>query len=396
MSLEEIDVISERSVEASVYIENVGSDLIITSYQCALSINQSIDLESLSLSYVEGSSELLNEPNLYFGIENIDGPAELTFVSYIGNDIITKKTRVGTFILEGNIDLSDVNILDIQWDFEGTVSTIITGKDFANITNPENHLSIFPEKEEPLVVAEVNILSSSASSYHSEGYSHTTLYDGVTSSTGTSEGRWATEGFPQWVTIDLGEETYVSNIKLDPFDSEDGVSYDCEFYSGTNDSKVLISKETTQTGSQWSEHNLGGLKTRYITMVVTGSEGNTWCDFWEMEIYGSNSTTGVEEEEEIVAEEEEEIPSEYGISQNYPNPFNPSTKVQVKMKESGSVRLDVYNLLGERVLAVLDEELTAGTHEVSIDGSRLASGIYVYQLNVDNQFSQIKKMNLIK
>ncbi len=50
-----------------------------------------------------------------------------------------------------------------------------------------------------------------------------------------------------------------------------------------------------------------------------------------------------------------QLPSDYGISQNYPNPFNPSTKVEVRMKESGSARLDVYNLLGERVLAVLDE-----------------------------------------
>ncbi len=66
------------------------------------------------------------------------------------------------------------------------------------------------------------------------------------------------------------------------------------------------------------------------------------------------------------------------------------------MKESGSARLDVYNLLGERVLAVLDEDLSAGVHEVSIDGSKLASGIYIYKLDIENRFSQVKKMNLIK
>ena len=43
---------------------------------------------------------------------------------------------VGKFTLEGNIDISNINLLDIQWDFEGTISTIITGKDFVNITNP--------------------------------------------------------------------------------------------------------------------------------------------------------------------------------------------------------------------------------------------------------------------
>ncbi len=132
-------------------------------------------------------------------------------------------------------------------------------------------------------------------------------------------------------------------------------------------------------------------------MIVTGSEGNSWCDFWEMEIMGNNSTTGVDEiEDDEELAEEETIPSEYGISQNYPNPFNPSTKVQVRMKESGSARLDVYNLLGERVLAVLDQELSAGVHEVNIDGSQLASGFYIYKLDIGNQFSQIKKMNLMK
>ncbi len=78
-----------------------------------------------------------------------------------------------------------------------------------------------------------------------------------------------------------------------------GISYSCEFYTGAYENKSLISSEITQTGSQWSEHNFGRIKTRYITMVVTGSEGNDWCDFWEMEVYGNNSTTGIEEDEEL-------------------------------------------------------------------------------------------------
>ncbi|MCB9211736.1 MAG: T9SS type A sorting domain-containing protein, partial [Ignavibacteriales bacterium] len=72
------------------------------------------------------------------------------------------------------------------------------------------------------------------------------------------------------------------------------------------------------------------------------------------------------------------------------------TKVEVKMKDNAVARLEVYNLIGEKVLAVLDEELSAGIHEINIDGSRLASGVYIYQLIVDNKFSQVKKMNLIK
>ena len=401
MTIEDIQVVDNQSVEASVYIENTGDQLVITSYQCALSINQNIDHSSLLLYYVEGSSELINEPNLFVGVADIDGTAELTFVSYIGNDNIRSKTLIGKFVLQGNIDISNINLLNIQWNFEGTISTIITGTGFENITNPENHVSIFiNDEEENLTFNKVQIQNAFASAETGESYTADKIFDGIDCMykggeyNSSCEGRWLAQGFPQWITIDLGEETVVDNIKLDPYASEIGVSYDCEFYTGDYDNRVLISSETTQTDGQWSEHNFGKVKTRYITMIVTGSEGNDWCDFWEMEVYGNNSTTGIEVNEELA--DQSAIPNEYGISQNYPNPFNPSTKVEVMMKESGSARLDVYNLLGERVLAVLDTDLSAGVHEVSIDGSKLASGIYIYKLDIGNRFSQVKKMNLIK
>lgn len=400
MSIEEVTVINDTSIQASVYIENLTDNLVITSYQCALSIYQEIDFSNLTLSYLEESSELLNEPNLYIGIDNIDGPTELTFVSFIGNDIIKKKTRVGTFILSGKIDITDINLLNIQWDFEGTICTIITGEDFVNITNPDSHESIFESDEQKEMVK--LIVEDCLASDFSGQFADSLLFDGICSSTvgeysSSTEGRWAVNGFPQWITIDLGKETTVNHLMLDPFGSEDGISYDCEFYYGTYENKVLISKETTQVDSLWSKHELGNIRTRYITMIVTGSVGNSWCDFWEMEVYGYSEMTDVDNdeiEEETVTEEL--IPEEYSISQNYPNPFNPTTTVEVRMKESGSARIDVYNVLGERVLSIFDGQLNAGVHQVNIDGSRLASGMYIYQLIVDNQFSDVKKMNLMK
>ena len=115
MEICDIEVLSNTKIQACVYIENIDDELIVTSYQCALSINQNIDLSSLSLSYVEESSELFNEPNLFVGVGNIDGPTELTFVSYIGHDIISSRKRIGTFVLEGNLEINQVNLLDIQF-----------------------------------------------------------------------------------------------------------------------------------------------------------------------------------------------------------------------------------------------------------------------------------------
>ncbi len=400
MTIENIEVLNDTSIQASVYIENIGDSFVLTSYQCALSINQQIDLSSLHLSYIEESSDLVNEPNLFIGVDNIDGPTELTFVSYIGNDVINTKKLVGNFILTGNIEIEQIPLLNIQWDFDGTISTIITGKDFANITDPSSHISIFTNEQEEKDCTKLNVESFEVSADNGDMLAAEMLFDGIDCMTNggdynsSSTGRWAVAGFPQWVTVDLGKETRIDSIRLDPFGSDKGISYDCEFYVGDYDNKEFISAATTTTGQQWSVQSFDGVKARYITMVVTGSEGNNWCDFWEMELVGSSSTTDINEEEELAIENN--LPNEFGMSQNYPNPFNPTTKIEVSMKESGSARLDVYNILGEKVLSVLDQELSAGIHQVNIDGSALASGIYIYKLDIENRFSQIKKMNLIK
>lgn len=241
-----VEKVNDATNEIAVYIQSTNNEFELTSYQCALSINNDFDFNNVSFSYVPNSSELNNEPNLFVDIDNYDGNYELTFVSYIGHDIISKnKVLVGKFILDG-IDFCD---LDLEWNFDGTISTIITGNDFNNITDSLSH--------------------------------------------------------------------FVTNN----FNEEDNNNEDIE------------------------NNNL---------------------------------------------------PNNYSISQNYPNPFNPTTNVKVAMKENANASLIVYNLLGEKMITVFNGELQAGYHEFNIDASDLPSGIYIYQFNVDNKFSQVKKMNLIK
>ncbi|MCP5061433.1 MAG: T9SS type A sorting domain-containing protein [Ignavibacteriae bacterium] len=231
----------DNTHQLSVYIESTSSEFELTSYQCALGFNQDLFSSNLEFSYIEGSSDLINEPNLYVGIDDVDGQKELTFVSYVGNDIISKeKTLVGKFIIEG----ANSGAINTVWDFDGTISTIVTGEDFANITNASNH----------------------------------------------------------------------------------------------------------------------------------------------------SSTEKIEDE--LLADES--LPTEFGLSQNYPNPFNPTTNVKVEMKAEGNASLKVYNLIGEEVLNVFEGELLAGIHEMNINASNLPSGVYIYQLNVDNKYTDVKKMSLIK
>ena len=75
--------------------------------------------------------------------------------------------------------------------------------------------------------------------------------------------------------------------------------------------------------------------------------------------------------------------NEYNLSQNYPNPFNPSTSISFSLPVESSVKLKVYNSLGQEIKILTNNILSAGIHKYSFDGSNLASGIYFYSIQAD-------------
>ncbi len=97
----------------------------------------------------------------------------------------------------------------------------------------------------------------------------------------------------------------------------------------------------------------------------------------------------------VVREVDATIPTEYFMEQNYPNPFNPTTSIQFGLKATGHVTMTVFNVMGQQVMQLVDQPMTTGVHEVTFDASQLASGIYYYQIQVNN-FNEMKKMTLIK
>ena len=110
-------------------------------------------------------------------------------------------------------------------------------------------------------------------------------------------------------------------------------------------------------------------------------------------------------------EEELSIPDEITLSQNYPNPFNPSTKISFTISQSplpggdgrgGLVTLKVYDVLGNEVAILVNEEKPAGVYEVEWNASNVPSGVYFYQLKIypanggAEGFVETKKMLLLK
>jgi hypothetical protein len=86
---------------------------------------------------------------------------------------------------------------------------------------------------------------------------------------------------------------------------------------------------------------------------------------------------------------------EYSLFQNYPNPFNPTTTIKFALSVDGRVKINIYNSLGQLVETLVDKEIESGYHEVNFNASKLASGIYLYQLQA-NDYVSVKKMILIK
>lgn len=108
---------------------------------------------------------------------------------------------------------------------------------------------------------------------------------------------------------------------------------------------------------------------------------------------------GTSDVREVVSEKTV-LPEAFSLDQNYPNPFNPNTMIRFSLPQDCWVKLEVYNLLGQKVKTLVDQMLLAGTKEVVWDGKNQAgalvsSGIYFYRIQTKD-FTDIKKMVLVK
>ncbi len=123
-------------------------------------------------------------------------------------------------------------------------------------------------------------------------------------------------------------------------------------------------------------------KVRAINQYGTGN----WSATWRFKTILDPSSV-----DEIIS-----IADDYFLEQNYPNPFNPSTLIRFNIAEAGQVSLRIYNLLGQEVAVLIDNQyINRGSFEIEFDASNLPSGIYFYRINV-NEFSASKKMIFIK
>ena len=106
-------------------------------------------------------------------------------------------------------------------------------------------------------------------------------------------------------------------------------------------------------------------------------------------------TFNLDNETALNVDDESVVPKEFTLYQNYPNPFNPATTISFQLPITSQVTLKIYDVLGNEVAILANENKPAGSYEVMFDATRLSSGMYFYRLDTKN-FSQVRKMILLK
>ncbi|MCD6161698.1 MAG: T9SS type A sorting domain-containing protein [candidate division Zixibacteria bacterium] len=125
----------------------------------------------------------------------------------------------------------------------------------------------------------------------------------------------------------------------------------------------------------------------YIVGGSTQSFNARECDIL-LAKYASDQTA-IDRDIEFIAA------NEYSLYQNYPNPFNETTTISFSINTNRHVSLKVYDLLGREAASLFDEDLPAGLYKTSVNASALASGIYIYSLQIDD-YRESKMMTLLK
>ena len=144
------------------------------------------------------------------------------------------------------------------------------------------------------------------------------------------------------------------------------------FSSGFGNSSTSSSKLITSAGEPFI-----GLSGNGNTRIISG-----FLTFNQTQITGLKNEPGL-------------IPIVWKLEQNFPNPFNPSTTINYQISKPGLVTLKIYDILGREIATLINENKIAGFYEFNYNASKLASGIYIYQLKSDN-FVSSKKMILLK
>jgi Arylsulfotransferase (ASST)/Secretion system C-terminal sorting domain/Bacterial Ig-like domain len=186
-----------------------------------------------------------------------------------------------------------------------------------------------------------------------------------TVTTQSVEFKWGIRGIVSSFHLQVATDSSFNNIVVDTTGFRSTIYTDTSLSRGTFYFWRVNNTNTAGTSS-WSD-----TANFYLSTTITG-------------MYASNNT----------------VVNKFKLSQNYPNPFNPSTIISYSLPDYSKVRVDIYNILGQRIETLVNSYQSKGDYSLSWNASNYASGIYFYAINATNssgkQFYDVKKMVLLK
>ena len=152
-------------------------------------------------------------------------------------------------------------------------------------------------------------------------------------------------------------------------------------------------------GSDWTLYGISNTDINYNCIVIDKS-GNKWIGTYEggLIVYNQGGIVSVDGN----MNKSKLLPVKSILSQNYPNPFNPTTTIEFDLPKASDVRIEVYNIAGQKIQTLLNEKMPPGNHQVEFDAENLSSGVYCYRIELKDParrtdaFQDVKKMILIK
>ena len=156
--------------------------------------------------------------------------------------------------------------------------------------------------------------------------------------------------------------------------------------AGANQHTTIL--HTTDGGINWQMQNPPSNSTLLGVNFVDGNDG--WAVGDDGTVLTTSNPLSIKSPSVVTT-----TTSEFTLLQNYPNPFNPTTNIVFNLPVRSSVRIVLYNSIGEKVKDLLNADMASGHHEITYDAFDISSGIYYYQLQADG-FSQTKEMLLLK
>jgi hypothetical protein len=199
-----------------------------------------------------------------------------------------------------------------------------------------------------------------------------------------------------WWQVKMAETYWINNVII--FQGI-GADFFNQFHVESSTSGEFNGEETTLfSESNWiSGNNMSktysfqDTRTKFVRLV--NDEQKDWAGLQEFQIYYTNIT-------DIKDVENTTIPRSYKLSQNYPNPFNSRTIIRFQLPVKGFCSLNIYNIIGQKVKTLIEEDRSAGYHTIFWDGTndyneKISSGIYIYRLEAGDTFRAIRKVVFI-